>query len=179
MGGESKHMPREEDEKRLELFQVPFMKAWMIIRGESYNPRIEMPPAAVVLPYEAGHVYLFKTPHPDTGVLTLKTVGGYCKEGETPMDCASRNLEARLGLRTMTIEYIGPVLSYVHARIPTHMYLAGNLSHVADWAPPPGTERVRVNYDEAYDLVVNGMLLDDASSIPIMRLLLRAWRYKG
>ena len=163
-------------ERRLELFDVPFMKAWLIIRGESFNPRIEMPPAAVVLPFEERHVYLFRTPHPDTGKLMLKTVGGYCKEGESPMDCATRNLEARLGLRTMTIESIGPVLSYVHARIPTHMFLAGNLTHVVDWAPPPGTERVRVSYDEACDLVERGELMDDASSIPIMRLLLRDCR---
>lgn len=163
-------------ERRIELFDIPFMKAWALIRGESFNPRIEMPPAAVVLPYEEGHVYLFRTPHPDTGVLTLKTVGGYCQKDEEPANCASRNLEARLGLRTKSLMPLGPVLAYVHARIPTYMFLATVLESVANWAPPAGTERVRVSYDEAYRLVESGELLDDASSIPIMRLLLRDCR---
>jgi hypothetical protein len=171
--------------RTIQLFRTPFLSGELLITEDGLYPKVTTAPAAVALPYRFAdgdsildrvRVVLFQREGVDfreEDAPILKTVGSYLKDGETYEDCARRNLRDRLGIAAKALEDLGEMLGYTNAHVQTRCFLTEQWSVDESIELPPQFKRVEVILRQALNFVYEGKLLDEASTVPIMRLALR------
>jgi hypothetical protein len=169
--------------RTVQLFDARFMKGELGITKTGLFPKVTTAPASVVLPYhrnplpglDHASIVLFQREDPnvrsDTSV--LKTVGSYVKEGETYEECAKRNCQDRLGITVHTLESLGEMLGYTNVHVQTRCFITDQWSIDESITLPPQFQRVEITLREAVEYMQRGKLLDEATTVPIMRLALR------
>lgn len=161
--------------ERKEIYCSLYMKVWLEEIGDSTYAKVETGAAACVLPYRRVGKELFVTllselrPEAENK-RCIKTVGGYCKEGESQVMCARRNLFTKLGIESDPLSCAGTMLGYTVVTIPIAYFVCEDWRIVSESAA--NCERVEMPLRDALDLALRGEVLDDCTRVSIMHLAL-------
>ena len=111
-------------------------------RPGSYSVARLKPGVSVLALDAAGVCHLTEEFHYGVGRVTLETVSGGIDGGETPAECAGRELREELGIVAGRWDDLGPLDPFTGSVVsPTRLYLARDLT----FGPPApeGSERIR------------------------------------
>ncbi len=128
------------------------------------------PGAVVVLPVDGEYVYLERQWRPSVGRWLIEAPAGTLEEGESPEDCALRELREETGIAAGTLEPAGKFYSSPgYSTEVLHMFLASDLS-VGEPSPEPGEriEVLRVSLREAVRWVMEGRIEDGKTALLIL-----------
>ncbi|OHA88558.1 MAG: hypothetical protein A2653_03360 [Candidatus Zambryskibacteria bacterium RIFCSPHIGHO2_01_FULL_43_25] len=166
--------------KKSVLFKTDYMSAWRwtASNGDLYTA-VKTAPAVVVLPYfkeqDSHYVVLIEQVRPENdNRKTLKTVGGYIGEKETPVQAVVRNLENKLGIKVESNRIIsdGRMLGYTVVEIPVNIFRIelnyDEIKKITDFNNDTITTRI-VSLKQALDLAKTNNLGDDSTAVPIYR----------
>ncbi len=169
---------------RILLFDnSPYMKAWESVASDgTVTTFVQTGEAALVLPYQekGGSISVFLLDQERSelkGRHILKAPGGYLRSGgETPADCALRNLHRKLGIRASVTDLVpaGSMVGYPTVVISVRLYLLPQWEKVAESAE--GCRLVEVPIGEAVDLALCGAIGDDCTKELIFRLAIQMAR---
>lgn len=133
---------------------------------------IEMVPGSSVLPLDNdGNVYLVSEYKYGIEKDSLETISGALNENELPIDAAKRELKEELGLvasKWRELGYVDPFTTTVQSQ--NHLFLAEGITQ-GDSNPDEGEELklVKVKFDEAVKMVLNGKITHSASCVLILK----------
>jgi 8-oxo-dGTP pyrophosphatase MutT (NUDIX family) len=102
---------------------------------------------------------------------SLEVISGAIEAGETPLDAAKRELVEELGIianQWTDLGMVDPFTTVINS--PNYIYLAKGLT-LAEANPDAGeiVRLVKVHFDEALRLVLNGEITHSASCVAILR----------
>lgn len=139
---------------------------------------VTMRPGVAILPVDdEGIAYLTREFRYAIGRESVEVAGGGIDEGESPEQAARREAREELGVEASdwtSLGQIDPFTAVVHS--PAHLYLARGLAFTS--TQHDGTEAieaVKVPFDEAVRLVMDGTITHGPSCV----LILKAARFIG
>jgi ADP-ribose pyrophosphatase len=136
----------------------------------TYTVVLLKPGVTVIAVDENRDVFLTEEFHYGVGRTTIEGVSGGVEEGEDPLAAARRELHEEIGIEAAQWDHLGTTDPFTSAIVsPTQLYLARNLSFVAD--APEGTEiirRVQVPLEDAVDMVLASKITHSPSCLAIL-----------
>jgi 8-oxo-dGTP pyrophosphatase MutT (NUDIX family) len=133
---------------------------------------VTMKPGVAVLPVdEEGTAYLTREFRYAIGRESIEVAGGGIDEGESPLTAARREAREELGVEAsewIDLGRIDPFTAVVHS--PAHLFLARGLSfRPTEPGETEVIETVRVPFDEAVRLVMDGTITHGPSCVLILK----------
>lgn len=136
------------------------------------------PGASAVVAIRDGSVLLVRQNRHACGTDLLEIVAGKLDvAGETPEECAHRELEEETGFRAGTLEPLGVFYTspgFTNERF--HLYMATDLEQVAPSPETDGGEPISTEWlplDQALDAVMRGRILDGKTALGLSLARLR------
>lgn len=120
---------------------------------------------------EEKNIYLVRQYRKGAECEMLEIPAGKLESGETPKDCAIRELSEEVGAEAKEISFLGeffPTPAYCSEKIS--IYLATNLTfHSQKLDKDEFLEIVKLKFDEAYNMVTSGEIIDAKTIIAILK----------
>jgi len=161
--------------------EIKYKNPWISVREDSViRPGgamgifgiVEMVPgSSVVALNDSGEIYLAREYKYGIRRDSLEIISGAFEKGENSLETAKRELLEELGIkanRWTALGMVDPFTTVISS--PNYMYLAQELSH-AEANPDDGEvlRIVKVHFDEALRLVLDGQITHSASCVAILR----------
>jgi ADP-ribose pyrophosphatase len=134
--------------------------------------KVNMKSGVSVLPLdEQGFVYLTREFHYVLGKEGIETVSGAIDGDESPLTAAKRELAEELGISAEKWTDLGVVNPFTTViRSPAYLYLAQDLSFGEnDQEGTENIQKVRVSFDEAVKMVMEGIITHGPSCVLILK----------
>ncbi len=123
---------------------------------------------------EQGRLLMVRQYRYPMGCEVLELPAGKMDPGETPLECAARELEEETGYRAESFQPLGdiyPIAAYCCEIV--HLFLAGPLTRGAQHLDPDEfLDLLPVDFDEALAMVLDGRIPDSKTQIGIMKAAL-------
>lgn len=148
---------------------------------EALREYVLHPGAAAVVAIRDGAALLVRQNRHAVGSELLEIVAGKLDvPGESPIECANRELEEETGFRAGSLEPLGTFYSspgFTNERF--HLFLATDLEQVAPAPETDGGEPIATEWlplDQAVEAVVGGQIIDGKTALGLVLAQLRALR---
>ena len=139
--------------------------------GKSFRDIVRLPGGSVVAAIDQeGYIYLVSQFRAAFECVTFELPAGRLEEGETPEECAVRELYEETGLRAGTIKRLTSVMSSPgYSDEVLHIFLATDLEQ-GEANPDEGEfiNAVMFPFDEVVDLVAAGDIRDAKTVVGVM-----------
>lgn len=134
---------------------------------------LKLKPGVSVLPLDdEGFVYLGEEFKYAINKISLECISGAIEDGETPLDCAKRELKEELGIKAeewINLGFVEIISNLVNC--PQHLFLVKKLSFgEQELETVESIKKVKIKFEDAVKKVLNNDINDCQSALLILKV---------